>query len=74
MEDIKLKPYDKLQSILSEKNAGKLTDTASNKLDFLLNVENKKSFFTKIFYFFKKIDSFVFKKADSQMTNRYHRR
>lgn len=75
MEEIKkLKPYDKLQSILSEGNAGKLTDSANNKLDFLLDIEKRESFFEKIINFFKKIDAFVFKTSDNKTTNQYHRR
>lgn len=71
---MKLKPYDRLQTILSEKNSGKLTDSASSKLDFLLNEKEKNSFFGKISKFFGKIDKFVFPKSNSKMTNQYHKR
>ncbi len=75
MDETKLKPYDRLQTILSEKNSGKLTDNASNKLDFLLNEKEKNTFLGKISNFFGKINNFVFPKSNSKMTNhQYHKR
>ena len=47
-EDLKLKPYDRLQSILSEKDKGKLTKNASEKLDELFGSKDKETFFDKV--------------------------
>ena len=70
----KLKPYDRLQSILSEKNEGKLTENASSKISFLLNEKPNifVQFLTTIKNLFSKIDTFLFK--ESKMTNYYRRR
>ena len=70
-----LKPYDRLQAIISEKNAGKLTKTASENLDVLFGVKPKitlKSICEGILNFFKKIDGLIFK--NSVYTTRYSKR
>ena len=60
----KLNPYDRLQAIFSEKDAGKLTTNASEKLDWLLGEEKEKSIFSKaldkVKGFFSKIDGAIF--------------
>lgn len=70
-DDLKLKPYDKLQSILSNGD-GKLTDDASEKLDYLLGIKQKpnllKTFLNKMRDFFIKMDGFIFRK-NSRMFN-----
>lgn len=71
-EDLKLKPYDRLMSILSEKNTGQLTKSASDKLDFLL--EEKPSFLTKLKNFFAKIDGYIFKERSRTNNSIYQRR
>lgn len=78
-EDLKLSPYERLQSILSEKNAGKLTENASNKLDYLLNDKvGEPSFFDKIIgkikSFFKKIDSLIFSDKSRGFNTTFYRR
>lgn len=70
-EDLKLSPYERLQSILSEKNAGKLTENASNKV-------GEPSFFDnivgKIKSFFKKIDSLIFSDKSRGFNTTFYRR
>lgn len=66
-EDLKMNPYDRLQSIFSEKNAGKLTEASDEKLDYLLGNKPKTSIFDGIFGIFKRIDSWVF--AERSRTN-----
>ena len=62
MNDIKLPPYQRLKSILTE---GELTDKASTNLDELLGVKKKSpNFVDKIIGFFKKIDSLIFRKSN----------
>lgn len=74
----KLSPYDRLQSIFSEANSGKLTQNASDKLDFLLNKEKKPSFFSQVLdsikSFFNKIDNLIFAKKSRQWNTTYSRR
>ena len=66
MSDIKLPPYQRLKSILTE---GELTEKASDNLDEILGIKKKEpNFVDKIIGFFKKIDSFIFKKP-SRMYN-----
>ena len=43
MDDLKLNPYDRLQSIFSEKDNGKLTQNASDKIDVLFGTVKKPS-------------------------------
>jgi hypothetical protein len=73
-EDLKLKPYDRLQSILSEKDTGKLTKNGESKLDELLGESKEKTFFDKIKDLFLKIDSKIFKSPRIFNTNYYKRR
>jgi hypothetical protein len=73
-EDLKLKPYDKLQSILSEKNNGKLTSKASIKIDELLFNEEKETLFSKIKNFFLKIDQKIFKSKSKMFNTVYYKR
>jgi|APCry1669189665_1035243.scaffolds.fasta_scaffold01138_12 hypothetical protein len=63
-DEPKLNPYDRLQAIFSEKDAGKLTPNAAEKLDWLLGEEKQTSKFEKIVEkikkFFSKMDSAIF--------------
>jgi len=72
-DDLKLKPYDRLQSILSEKNSGKLTKNGESKLNELLG-QNKKKVFNSIKDFFLKIDSFIFKSSSRISNTNYYKR
>ena len=64
-EDLKLKPYDRLQAILSEKDSGKLTKNGESKLDELLgNIRD----------FFLKIDSKIFKSPSRMFNTTYYKR
>ena len=62
--DLKLNQYDRLQSIFSEKNAGKLTQNAADKLDWLIGEEKRNSIFEKLTQkvndLFSKVDSIIF--------------
>lgn len=73
-EDLKLKPYDRLQAILSEKDSGKLTKNGESKLDELLGNTKKKTFLDKIRDFFLKIDSKIFKSPSRMFNTTYHKR
>ena len=73
-EDLKLKPYDRLQSILSEKDTGKLTKNGESKLDELLGESKEKTFFDKIKDFFLKIDSNIFKSPSRMFNTNYYKR
>ena len=72
-DDLKLPPYQRLKSIFNE---GELTDKASDNLDELLGLrkEKKDNFFTKIASFFKKIDSYIFRKPSKTDNNTPHKR
>jgi hypothetical protein len=72
-KDLKLPPYQRLKSIFNE---GELTDKASDNLDELLGLkkEKKNNFFTKIIDFFKKIDSYIFRKPSKINNNIPHKR
>lgn len=72
-KDLKLPPYQRLKSIFNE---GELTNKASDNLDELLGLkkEKKNNFFTKIADFFKKIDSFIFRKPSRTNNNIPHKR
>ncbi len=72
-DDLKLKPYDRLQSILSEKNSGKLTKNGESKLNELLG-QNKKKVFNRIKDLFLKIDSFIFKSSSRFSNTNYYKR
>jgi hypothetical protein len=73
-EDLKLNPYDRLQSILSEKDSGKLTQNASSKLDELFDIEKKETFFDKVKMFFLKIDRKIFKSPSRTFNTTYYKR
>lgn len=77
-EDLKLKPYDRLQSIFSEKNTGKLTESGASKLDYLLNIDKKPNIFSiwieKIKSVFSKMDGLIFSKGDRKNNTGFHRR
>jgi hypothetical protein len=73
-EDLKLKPYDRLQSILSEKDTGKLTKNGESKLDELLGESKEKTFFDKIKDLFLKIDSKIFKSPSRMFNTNYYKR
>jgi hypothetical protein len=75
---VKLNPYDKLQSLFSDKDDIKLSDSAKEKLDFLLGEEEKpnylKKIFDKIMNLFSKIDGFIFREKSRIMNNEFHSR
>ena len=74
MEDLKLDPYKRLKSILTDGDP--LSEKGSDNLDELLGIkkeERKKTFIDKIISFFKKIDSSIFKKP-GKITNMPHKR
>jgi len=73
-EDLKLKPYDRLKTIFSEKNTGKLTKSGESKLDELLGNYNKRTIFDKIKDFFLKIDSKIFKSPSRMFNTTYYKR
>ncbi len=73
-EDLKLKPYDRLQAILSEKDSGKLTKNGESKLDELLGVTKEKTILDKIRDFFLKIDSKIFKSPSRMFNTTYYKR
>jgi hypothetical protein len=51
--DLKLKPYDRLKSILSESNDVKLTNKASEKIDQILGIKKNNTIFDTIKSFFR---------------------
>ena len=67
-DEPRMSSYDRLQSIFAEKDAElvKLTPEASDKIDFLLGIENEPSNISKIWLkvksLFNKIDSVIFAK------------
>jgi hypothetical protein len=73
MEDLKLKPYDRLKSILNE---GELTEKGSDNLDEILGLkqEKKATFWNKIVYLFNKIDSWIFRKPSKMWNTTYYKR
>jgi hypothetical protein len=78
MQDYKMKPYDRLQSIFV--NDKELTDKASERLNKLLGEEvvDKKSIFKNIIdsflSFFSKIDSLIFRKPGRKNNTTYYKR
>lgn len=72
MQDYKIKPYDRLQSIFKEKE---LTDKASERLDEILDEKTHKSVIKSIFKYFStffiKIDSLIFRKSTSNNNTYY---
>ena len=74
MDDLKMKPYDRLQAILSEKNSGKLTENAISNLDLLLGEKKEPTILDKIYEFFRKIDSLIFKPRSRKYNTMYSRR
>ena len=73
-EDLKLKPYDRLQSILSEKDNGKLTKNASEKLDELFGNKDKETFLDKVKNFFLKMDKMIFKSSSRMFNTTFYKR
>jgi hypothetical protein len=75
---VKLNPYDKLQSIFSENNSGELTQTAYDKIDYLLGEEKQPNkvnlFLEKLKDIFNKIDNFIFRKNSRKMNNQFYSR
>ena len=53
MENDKLKPYDRLKSILSESDDVKLTNEASEKIDQILDIKKNNTIFDTIKSFFR---------------------
>jgi len=74
MDDLKLNPYDRLQSIFSEKDNGKLTQNASDKIDVLFGSVKKPSLISKVKSFFEKIDSLIFKPRSRTNNSMYSKR
>ena len=74
MDDLKMRPYDRLQAILSEKNSGKLTENAKSNLDLLLGEKKEPTILDKIYEFFQKIDRFIFKPRSRKYNTMYSRR
>lgn len=52
-DDLKLKPYDRLKSILSESDDVKLTNKASEKIDQILGIKKNNTIFDTIKSFFR---------------------
>ena len=52
-DDLKLKPYDRLKSILSESDDVKLTNEASEKIDQILDIKKNNTIFDTIKSFFR---------------------
>jgi len=52
-DDLKLKPYDRLKSILSESDDVKLTNEASKKIDQILDIKKNNTIFDTIKIFFR---------------------
>jgi len=73
MEDLKLKPYDKLRSIFNE---GELTQKGSANLDDILGIKEEKkiTFLDKIVSLFKKFDSWLFKKPNKMWNTTSYKR
>ena len=78
-DEPRMSSYDRLQSLFAENDAakGKLTQEASEKLDWLLNEERKQNklelFWQKVKSFFSKIDSLIFA-SKSKIGTTYQRR
>lgn len=76
MDDLKLPPYQRLKSILTEGDP--LSQKGSDNLDELLGIKTKKidrnNLFTKLGNFFKMIDSKIFSKPSKTNNNMPHRR
>lgn len=76
--EFRLTPYERLQAILNENEDRVLTDTASEKIDFLLGIESKQSYFdklaSKIKDFFKYIDGLIFRKKTRIMNTQFYSR
>jgi hypothetical protein len=72
-EDLKMRPYDRLQSILSEKSNGKLTKNASERLDELFG-NKKEGFLNKIKRFFLKIDRLIFNPGSKMFNTTYYKK
>lgn len=74
--EFRLTPYERLQAILNENEDRVLTDTASEKIDFL--IESKQSYFdkltSKIKDFFKYIDGLIFRKKTRTMNTQFYSR
>jgi len=52
-DELKLKPYDRLKSILSESDDVKLTNEASEKIDQILDIKKNNTIFDTIKSFFR---------------------
>jgi hypothetical protein len=76
--EFRLTPYERLQAILNENEDRVLTDTASDKIDFLLGIESKQSYFdklaSKVKDFFKYIDGLIFRKKTRIMNTKFYSR
>ena len=75
---VKLNPYDRLQSIFSEKDSGKLTQNAADKIDYLLGEEKQpiklNLFLEKLKEIFNKFDNFIFRKNSRKINNQFYSR
>jgi hypothetical protein len=71
----KVKPYQRLQAILSDRKSSKdlkLTDRGLSIIDDILGEEKEEKFLVKIKNFFLKIDSKIFTK--NKISNRFQKR
>ncbi len=77
-EEVKLSPYDRLQAILSEADAGKVTKNSLEKIDYILDEVKQPSKLSlvidKIKSFFNKIDNFIFKSNSRMWNTTFNRR
>ena len=60
-DELKLKPYDRLKSILSDSD-NILTDKASDKIDQILDIKRNNTIFDVVKNTFLKIDRIIFRK------------
>lgn len=73
----KLPPYDRLKIIMKEGDKPELTDNANKNLNDILGIKNEKESFNLFNYissFFKKIDSYIFKKSSRRYNTLFYKR
>lgn len=79
-DGLKMKPYDRLQSIFAEIDSkeGKLTTEGQEKLDFLLGVQKEPNVLSKglswLKELFQKLDNLIFRKPSRSFNTTYHKR
>jgi len=76
--ELKLSPYERLQSILNENENKVLSGQASEKIDFILGTESNQKIqnkvISKIKEFLKSIDGFIFRKKSRVMNTQFYSR